>query len=94
MAPVPAPTAVLTEVVDTRAGVVRATGVLTASGADLLCGAVETLQRLGHRRVTLDLTGVHDADDEGIALLEELCGAGAGGAPVGLVVRRPVRGAS
>ncbi len=89
MPSVPAPRAVLTEVVDTRAGVVRASGVLTTSGADLLRGAVETLQRLGHRRITLDLTDVRHADDEGLAQLEELCVD----TTAGLVVRRPVRGA-
>jgi anti-anti-sigma regulatory factor len=91
MAPVAAPAAVLTEVVDTRTGVVRATGVLTPSGADLLRGAVETLQRLGHRRITLDLSGVDHADEEAIALLEGLCDPSAGGASVGLVAHRPAR---
>ena len=75
----------LTEVVDSRAGVVRASGVLTRSGADLLRGAVETLERQGHRRITLDLTRVDAADDEGLATLEELRTA----MTTGLVVRRP-----
>ena len=89
MAPVPAPAAVLTEVVYTRTGVVRASGVLTSSGADLLCGAVETLSRLGHRRITLDLSGIHDVHDAGLARIEELRSATAAASSVGLVVRRP-----
>jgi anti-anti-sigma regulatory factor len=83
------PLDLLTEVVDTRAGVVRASGVLTRSGADLLCGTVETLERLGHRRITLDLTAVHAADDDGLAQLEELRTAMGAGQRPGLVVRRP-----
>ena len=86
MAPVPAPTAVLTEVVDARAGVVRASGVLTSSGADLLCGTVETLSRLGHRRITLDLSDIRDVHDAGLARIEELRAASSSG----LVVRHPV----
>ena len=80
----------LTEIVDSRAGVVRASGVLTRSGADLLRGAVETLERQGHRRITLDLTGLDAVEDEGLAQLEELRRAMASGRRAGLVVRRPL----
>ena len=62
----------LTEHIDTRAGCIRATGALTRTGADLLRGTVETLERQGHRRITLDLTGVREADDEGLTQVEEL----------------------
>jgi hypothetical protein len=62
----------LTEHVDARAGSIRAVGVLTRTGADLLCGTVETLERQGHRRITLDLSGLRDADDEGLGQVEEL----------------------
>ena len=75
----------LTEVVVSRSGVVRASGVLTGSGADLLRGTVESLERHGHRRITLDLTRVDAADDEGLATLAELRAA----MTSGLVVRRP-----
>ena len=73
VAPVPrqAPTS-LTEMVDARAGRISATGVLTSTGVDLLRGAVETLERQGHRRITLDLTGVREADDEELREVEEL----------------------
>lgn len=62
----------LTELVDSRAGRIRATGVLTPIGVDLLRGTVETLERQGHDRITLDLTGLHEADDEGLREVEEL----------------------
>lgn len=62
----------LTELVDARAGRIRASGVLTGTGADLLRGAVETLERQGHRRITLDLTELQEADDEGLRQVEEL----------------------
>lgn len=64
--------AALTEHVDLRLGRIRATGELTRTGADLLRGTVETLERQGHRRITLDLTGVRAADDEGLSQVEEL----------------------
>jgi hypothetical protein len=65
---------------------VRASGVLTSSGADLLCGTVESLSRLGHRRITLDLSDIRDVHDAGLARIEEL----RAGSSVGLVVRHPV----
>ncbi len=61
-----------TEVVDSRAGVVRARGHLTAQAADLLSGAVLALHEGGHRRVLLDLAGVGGAEDAGLRLLEQL----------------------
>ena len=62
----------LTELVDARAGRIRAVGVLTPTGVDLLRGTVETLERQGHHRITLDLTGLREADDEGLRQVEEL----------------------
>jgi hypothetical protein len=62
----------LTEHVDIRLGRIRATGALNRTGADLLRGTVETLERQGHRRITLDLSGVREADDEGLTEVEEL----------------------
>jgi hypothetical protein len=69
----PAPPApLLTEVVDTRSGLIRARGHLTVQGADLLRGTVRTLQQLGHRRITLDLCGIDEADDEGLEQVWDL----------------------
>ncbi|MCV2487835.1 hypothetical protein OF117_00545 [Geodermatophilus sp. YIM 151500] len=76
----------LTAVVDTRGGGVRATGHLTVQGADLLRGTVETLRRLGHRRIVLDLAGVGGTDPDGVAALDALRSAPAG-AVGDLVVR-------
>ena len=61
-----------TEVVDHRAGSIRARGRLTVQGADLLSGAVHALHRGGHRRVLLDLGGIQGADDAGLAMLRQL----------------------
>jgi anti-anti-sigma regulatory factor len=61
----------LTEVVDARIGTVRASGHLTAQGADLLRGTVEQLHRSGHARVLLDLRGVQAADDAGLHVLRD-----------------------
>ncbi|MFQ1002728.1 STAS domain-containing protein [Modestobacter sp. SSW1-42] len=63
---------VLTEVVDGRAGRVRAGGHLTPQGADLLRGTVEGLLRQGHSTVVLDLADVQAADDVGLHVLSEL----------------------
>lgn len=60
------------EVVDSRAGSILARGRLTVQGADLLSGAVHVLHRVGHRRVLLDLEGLHGADDAGLVMLEDL----------------------
>jgi len=63
---------VLTEVVDGRAGRVRAGGHLTPQGADLLRGTVEGLLRQGHSTVVLDLADVQAADDVGLHVLSTL----------------------
>ena len=81
--------ALLSETVDPRAGVVRASGVLTRSGADLLSGTVETLRLQGHRRITLDLRDITDAEAEGTEHLDALILAMAADHRLGLVVRRP-----
>jgi anti-anti-sigma regulatory factor len=62
----------LTETVNLRTGLIRASGHLTAQGADLLSGTADTLRGSGHTRVTLDLTDVHLADDAGLDLLRDL----------------------
>lgn len=61
-----------TEVVDQRAGAIRAGGRLTEQGADLLRGAVLVLHRRGHDRVTLDLGGVQAVDAAGLRALRSL----------------------
>lgn len=61
-----------TEVVDSRAGVIRARGHLTAQAADLLTGAVLALHERGHQRVLLDLQGIQGAEDAGLLMLQHL----------------------
>lgn len=63
---------VLTETVDSRAGLIRARGRLTAQGADLLRGTAATLRETGHERVVLDLSDVEAADSAGLAILDRL----------------------
>ena len=62
----------LTEVVDRRAGLIRASGHLTSLGADLLRGTADGLRGSGHDRVVLDLRGVRTADAGGLDIIEEL----------------------
>jgi anti-anti-sigma regulatory factor len=71
-APRPDQRTALTEVVDARTGVVRASGHLTVQGADLLRGAVESLHRSGHARVLLDLRHVQAADVAGLHVLHDV----------------------
>jgi anti-anti-sigma regulatory factor len=63
---------VLSETVDLRTGLIRARGHLTAQAADLLRGTADSLRGRGHARVVLDLRGVRNADDEGLAILRSL----------------------
>lgn len=62
----------LSETVDPRFGVIRASGHLTALGADLLRGTADSLRDSGHSRVVLDLGGVRAADDAGLDVLHAL----------------------
>lgn len=62
----------LTEVVDARAGLIRARGRLTAQGADLISGTADSLRGSGHSRVVLDLREVRTADDAGLDILDGL----------------------
>ena len=62
----------LSETVDLRIGVIRASGHLSAQGADLLRGTAHALREGGHRRVVLDLAGVRAADDAGLDVLRHL----------------------
>ncbi|MDT0277318.1 STAS domain-containing protein [Blastococcus goldschmidtiae] len=62
----------LSETVDLRIGLIRASGHLTAQGADLLRGTADSLREGGHRRVVLDLAGVQAADDAGLDVLRRL----------------------
>lgn len=62
----------LSETVDRRIGVIRASGHLSAQGADLLRGTADALREGGHRRVVLDLAGVQAADDAGLDVLRRL----------------------
>jgi anti-anti-sigma regulatory factor len=69
----PAPRgASLTETVDARAGLIRASGHLTSQGADLLSGTADHLRGNGHSRVTIDLRDVLAADDAGLDILRDL----------------------
>ncbi len=62
----------LSETVDLRIGVIRASGHLTVQGADLLRGTADSLREGGHRRVVVDLAGVRAADDDGLDVLRTL----------------------
>lgn len=62
----------LTETVNMRTGLIRVSGHLTVQGADLLSGTAGSLRAGGHSRVTLDLTGVGQMDDAGLAALRSL----------------------
>ncbi|WP_375335639.1 STAS domain-containing protein [Blastococcus sp. TML/C7B] len=62
----------LSETVDLRIGVIRASGHLSAQGADLLRGTADSLREGGHRRVVVDLAGVRGADDDGLDVLRSL----------------------
>jgi hypothetical protein len=62
----------LTEVVDRRAGLIRATGTLTSLGADLLRGTADGLRGSGHVRVVLDLRGVRSAEPDGLDILRQM----------------------
>jgi anti-anti-sigma regulatory factor len=62
----------LTETVDPVAGRVRVSGHLTLQGADLLRGTVESLRRLGHTSVLVDLAGVRTVDPGALHLLHAL----------------------
>ena len=71
--------------IDHARGTIRARGRLDHVSADLLRGTVETLQRDGHRAITLDLAQLADPDHEGVlsGIVEELTASGAR-----IVVRR------
>jgi anti-anti-sigma regulatory factor len=62
----------LSETVNLRRGLIRASGHLTRQGADLLSGTADSLRVHGHSRVVLDLQGVRDADDAGLDILRSL----------------------
>ncbi len=62
----------LTEWVNGRTGTVGASGHLTAQGADLLRGTLESLTRQGHRTVLLDLADVEVPDGAGTPLMRDL----------------------
>ncbi|MGY1774129.1 STAS domain-containing protein [Blastococcus sp. SYSU D00813] len=62
----------MTEVVHVRRGAVRVTGDLTAQGADLLRGTVESLARGGARRVVVDLREVRSTDPAGMHVLRDV----------------------
>jgi anti-anti-sigma regulatory factor len=62
----------LSEVVDPRAGLIRARGRLTEQGADLIWGTADSLRGTGHTRVVLDLSDVREADSAGLDTLDRL----------------------
>jgi anti-anti-sigma regulatory factor len=62
----------MTEVVDSLRGAVHVSGHLTAQGADLLRGTVESLCRGGHRRVLVDMRDVRAADIAGLQVLRDM----------------------
>ena len=69
----PAPSGTsLTETVNVRTGLIRASGHLTSQGADLLSGTADHLRGNGHSHVTLDLREVRAADDAGLDILRDL----------------------
>lgn len=70
--PPPPRDASLTETVNIRTGLIRASGHLTSQGADLLSGTADHLRDNGHSRVTLDLRDVQAADDAGLDILRDL----------------------
>jgi anti-anti-sigma regulatory factor len=80
-----------TETVDQRRGSVRARGHLTAQAADLLRGTVMALHGGGHPRVVVDLAGVDEADDAGLATLEAARTAVAADGGSLLLVNHPAR---
>jgi hypothetical protein len=64
--------AALTETVNARTGLIRASGHLTSQGADLLSGTADHLRGNGHTRVILDLRDVRAVDEVGLDILREL----------------------
>ena len=68
----PAERPALSETVNVRTGAIRVAGHLTAQGADLLRGTVESLRRSGHTRVYLDLADVRGADEAGLDVLRDV----------------------
>lgn len=62
----------MTETVNVRTGLIRASGHLTPQGADLLSGTADHLRGNGHSRVTLDLRDVQAVDDAGLDILRDL----------------------
>ena len=62
----------LSETVNLRTGLIRASGHLTRQGADLLRGTADSLRDNGHSHVTLDLQDVRAADDAGLDILRGL----------------------
>jgi anti-anti-sigma regulatory factor len=71
-APESPPGTFLTETVNMRTGLIRASGHLTSQGADLLSGTADHLRGNGHSHVTLDLRDVRAADDAGLDILRDL----------------------
>lgn len=70
--------------IDHDRATIRARGRLDHVSADLLRGTVETLQRGGHRAVTLDVAQLSGPDDGVLSgIIDELSAAGAR-----IVVRR------
>jgi ABC-type transporter Mla MlaB component len=62
----------LSETVNVRTGLIRASGHLTRQGADLLSGTADSLRVSGHSHVVLDLQDVLGADDAGLDILRRL----------------------
>ncbi len=79
----------MTEVVHVRRGAVRVTGDLTAQGADLLRGTVESLVRGGHRRVLVDLRELRSTDAAGARVLRDVERALAADGASLLLLQRP-----
>jgi hypothetical protein len=68
----PRPDRTLTEWVDGRTGTVRASGLLTPQGADLLRGTLLNLARQGHRTLLLDLADVEAPAGTGVPIVRDL----------------------
>ena len=90
-APSQSSAAVLSEIVDIRAGLIRARGRLTAQGADLLRGTATQLRATGHTRVVLDLGEISEVDGAGLAILDRLHSSFSAGGGQLLITHPPSR---
>jgi anti-anti-sigma regulatory factor len=60
------------EAVDPRSATITASGHLTDLAVDLLRGTIDTLRRLGHHRITVDLHDVRATDATALTTLRSV----------------------